>query len=165
MIVLIEKSTAEFHKMEEHYLHRFCQKSDTGLKVELLQTYLLIPLDIFKQIIHNRGVRNKLEAWLAFFSMDEPEMILELIQAYPEFKKLYQHVYDICMNVENVMGIFSEELAMLDRNTTLYMIKEMENQIREQKAQLNQKEEQLNQKDQRIKLLEKQLKELKDNRR
>ena len=32
-----------------------------------------IPLDVFQKIVQNKGVRNKLEAWLMFFSTDEPE--------------------------------------------------------------------------------------------
>ena len=37
----------------ENYLHYFEQRSDTGLKLDLLQKYLFIPLDIFGQNIHN----------------------------------------------------------------------------------------------------------------
>ena len=38
------------------------------------------------------------------------------------FKELYQHIYEICRNTEAIMGIFSEELAIMDRNTVDYMI-------------------------------------------
>ena len=41
-----------------------------------------------------------------FLSMDEPEMILRLI----ELKRLYQDVYEMCRNMEGMMGIFSKEL-------------------------------------------------------
>ncbi len=44
-VVLFEKSPKEFHKYPEKYCHFFEQMSDTGLKLELLQKYVLIPLD------------------------------------------------------------------------------------------------------------------------
>ena len=63
-----------------------------------------------------------MDAWLAFLSVDDSEWIERLIQQYPEFIPLYEEVYAICMNVERVMGIFSEELKILDRNTVQLMI-------------------------------------------
>ena len=68
-----------------------------------------------------------------FLSMDEPEWIIELITTYPEFKAMYEHVYSMCRNVEDAMGIFSEELKILDRNTVRYMVDEMQDTINEQK--------------------------------
>ena len=56
----------------------------------LLQEYFFIPLDIFRKILHNKGIRNELEAWLAFLSVDEPEVIVKLIGEYPQFKKYYE---------------------------------------------------------------------------
>ena len=41
------------------------------------------------------------------------------------------------------MGMFSEELKILDRNTVQYMIDEMEEQIKEQGRQLKEKDIQL----------------------
>ncbi|MDD6070424.1 MAG: hypothetical protein PUC12_06360, partial [Clostridiales bacterium] len=72
--------------------------------------------------MQNKGVTGKLEAWLTFFCADEPEYIVELITAYPEFKLLYEDVYRLCLNTEKVMEMFSEELRMLDVNTTQFMI-------------------------------------------
>lgn len=51
----------------------FKEISDTGINMDLLQEYVYIPLDVFQKIVQNKGVRNKLEAWLMFFSTDEPE--------------------------------------------------------------------------------------------
>lgn len=74
---------------------------------------------------------------MAFLSVDDPEMIVQLITAYPEFKQLYMEVYKMCRNMEDFMGIFSEELAILDKNTVDYMIDEMQNTIDEQKGLLD----------------------------
>ena len=46
---------------------------------------------------------------------------------------MYEHVYYICLNVERVMDMFSEELRILDRNTVDYMVDQMQNRIDEQK--------------------------------
>ncbi len=166
-IVFIEESVGEFKKFPESYLHYFEQRSDTGLKLELLQKYLFIPLDIFGRNIQNKGIQNETEAWLAFLSQDDPAIILRLIDSYPEFKPMYEDVYRLCQNVEKVMGIFSEELRILDRNTVQYMIDEMQTQIDSLKAQVdsqkvqaeNQKTE-LIEKDQTIQTLKRRITEL-----
>ena len=157
-IVLFEKSPTEFQKFSNNYIHRFMQKSDTGVNINLLQEYLFIPLDIFKknQQNENRSVKieNRLEAWLAFFCMDDPETIIDIIEKYPDFKEMYEQAYDVCRNIEEVMQMFSKELLELDRNTVKLMIDDMQKQIEEkdeeigcQREQLSQKDEQLNQKD------------------
>ena len=82
-IVLFEKSQAEFHGYPYTYLHYFEQCSDTGLELDLLQKYFFIPLDIFRKNLHNKVVENKLDAWLMFLCVDEPEDIIRLIETYP----------------------------------------------------------------------------------
>lgn len=144
-IILFEKSPAEFHTYPDTYLHHFSQKSDTGLELELLQKYVFIPLDIFSKSLQNKGINNRLEAWLAFLSSDDPEIIISLIESYADFRPLYEHVYDICRNIEEVMGMFSKELQELDRNTVQYMIDEMQEELNQKNARLDQQALQLNQ--------------------
>lgn len=146
-IVLLEKSTGEFHKFPEVYQHNFSQKSSTGLEMNLLQNFVFIPLDIFKKVMHNKGIKNRLDAWLTFFCADSPEQIIDLITKYPDFKAMYEHVYYICLNVERVMDMFSEELRILDRNTVEYMVDQMQNTIDEQKKELESKDLELKSKD------------------
>ena len=104
-----------------------------GLEMELLQKYLFILLDIFQERQQNESIKDKRDAWLTLFSYDDPDRIILLITAYPEFRKIYEEAYRICLNIERVMGMFSEELAILDRNTVKYMMDEMQNEIDEQK--------------------------------
>ena len=176
-IVLIDKSSGDFHDFQEVYKHNFQQQSDTGLKMNLLQKYVFIPLDLFRSNVQNKGVKNKMDAWLAFLSMDDPDMIIQLITEYPEFKVMYQQAYEICRNVEALMGIFSEELRIMDRNTVKYMVDQMQEEIDSQRQKLEQKDNQLNnqkrqlkQKDillsskiQKIESLERELQRLKEN--
>ena len=136
-IVLYEKSTANFHQYTNCYIHRFSQRSDTGLEMNLLQEYIFVPLDIFRTILHNNGIRNKLEAWLTFFCEDDPDYIITLIQKYPQFKKYYEEIYELCRNTEKVIDMFSKELQELDRNTVQYMIDEQQETIDEQQKTID----------------------------
>ena len=150
-IVLFEKSPKEFKRFPDVYRHFFQQTSDTGLELELLQKYVFVPLDIFRRNRKDKAVADKLDAWLLFFSSDDPEDIVELITAYPEFKTLYEKAYGICRNMERVMGIFSEELRILDRNTAEYMIDEMQNELEGKERELEGKERELEEKNNKIK--------------
>ena len=139
-IVLFENSPKVFHQFPQKYFHMFEQKSDTGLELNLLQKYIFIPLDIFKRVRQNEGIKGKLEAWLTFLSSDEPEEIVRLIMDYSEFKAIYDEVYNLCLNVEKVMEMFSKELKELDQNTVQLMIDEMQEEIDYQKRELSAKD-------------------------
>ena len=60
-----------------------------------------------------------------------------LIQKYPRFEPMYKEVYEMCRNIERVMGLYSEELRIMDRNTAQLMIDELQEQIDEQKEQID----------------------------
>ena len=161
-IILMDTSPGIFAEFPNKYVHTFHQKSDTGLNIDLLQNYIFIPLDIFRENVQNKGIKNKLDAWLAFLSIDEPEQLIDLITVYPEFKAIYEHVYNICRNVEELMGIFSEDLKILDRNTVKYMVDQMQETINEQKAQIAEKDQQLQKFSADITTLKEQLKLLQE---
>ena len=158
-IVFFETSIKEFHEYPQNYIHKFKQQSDTGLELELLQKYVFIPLDIFRGIYHN-NLRNKTEAWLTFLSTDEPEIIIELISQYPEFKEMYEEIYVMCQNVEKVMEMFSKELIQLDRNTVQYMIDEMQDTIDIQKEELEAKQETIDTQKEELETARRQLQEM-----
>ena len=154
-IVLFERSPKVFHTYPSHFYHFFEQKSDTGLEMELLQKYLFIPLDIFQKRQQNESINNKRDAWLTLFSNDNPDTIIKLITEYPEFLEIYEEAYRICLNIERVMGMFSEELAILDRNTVKYMIDEMQNEIDEQKHTIDEQSHAIKEQSQTIERMQK----------
>lgn len=129
VIVFFEKSTKEFHQMKDSYIHYGETEFDTDLQLNTLQKYVLVSLDIFKECKHNNGIKDELDAWLTFLCFDEPEEIMKLIEAYPEFRAMYEEIYQICLNIEGVMDMFSKELRELDRNTVQYMIEEQEKEL------------------------------------
>lgn len=103
----------------------------------MLQEFIMIPLDIYHNNMQNRPIETPLEAWLTFLGSDDPERIIQLISSYPEFKPIYETLYQMCRNVEVVMGFFSEELRILDRNTVKYMIEEQQKEIEEQQKEID----------------------------
>ena len=125
--------------------------------------------------LHNKGIKNKLEAWLTFFSVDDPVYIERLIRMYPQFKDYYQEIYTLCQNTEKVMDIFSKELREMDRNTVKYMIDELneeltnikkknqtqEAEIRKQKKLLKRRDAALAEKEAALAALEKEIEKLK----
>ena len=161
IIVFFEKSTSEFRQYPEEYLHYFSQQSDTGLEMELLQKFLFVPLDIFHENQQNKIIKNKLDAWLLFLSSDEPEDILRLCDEYPEFRAMYKEAYQICRNLEDVMGFFSEELRILDRNTVQYMMDEMQAEIDEKRKVLETTQGQLETTQGQLEMTQEELKETK----
>ena len=156
-IVLFEKSPKEFHAYPDRYRHQSKQVFDSGLEWNLLQEYICIPLDIYKEIYDNktRNMKklrfdNKLEAWLAFLCIDDPEVVIRLIEQYPEFRAMYEEAYQMCQNMDEVMRMFSKELLELDRNTVQLMIDEMQDEINVQKKALEEQANQLEEKDARL---------------
>ena len=120
-IVLFEKSRGDFHRFSEKVaIHRFRQKSDTGLELDLLQEYTFICLDIFRSIIQNKDRKewSRLDKWLIFLCEDNPD-----------FRRIYKEFYQICRNGERMMEMFSEELEIMDRNTVKLMIDELEEEL------------------------------------
>ena len=141
-------------------MHYFEAKSDTGLELDLLQKYLFIPLDIFRKIMDNKPIETEVEAWLTFLSTDDPDRIISLFTEYPEFKPLYEDVYRLCRNTEEVMHMFSEELAILDKNTVQYMIDEMQVELDRKDSELAESARQLHEKDKRLQEKDEEIKRL-----
>lgn len=140
-IVLIQKSTAEFHRFPNEYLHYASQTFDTGLKLDLLQEYLLIPLDIFRKNHHN--ISSKLDAWLMFIASDQPCDIREVIEAYPEFTNLYREVLEFRYHKKELISMYSDALKILDANTTQYMIEIQQEQIEKLREENHRQQEEI----------------------
>ncbi len=157
LIVIYEKSPKEFHLFPNIYYHHAKQIFDSGLTLNLLQEYIMIPLDIFRKTMDNKNIETPLHAWLTFLSDDRPEKIIELITKYPEFKSMYEILYQMCHNTERVMEMFSEELRELDRNTVKYMMEEQQQEIDRLTEQLDEKDAKLNALSNQISILQKEL--------
>lgn len=155
-IVLIQQSIAEFHRFPDHYLHYAKQSFDTGLELDLLQEYLIIPLDIFLENLHNKGIQREIDGWLTFIAAEDLKDIYRLLEVRPEFEKLYREVFAFRDEMRGLIGMYSEALRILDANTAKYMVELQRQKIEEQAKQLEAKETQLEK--QNSKLMEQQKK-------
>lgn len=172
-IVLMYKSTEEFQRFPEDHLHYAKQTFQTGLNVDLMQEYLLIPLDIFLK--NNDNIISKLDAWLYFIASDKMEDIKRVCEAYPEFKELYQDVFKFRYQPKELVSMFSEALRMLDKATEQYMIddlmrkneelKEKNEELKEKNEELKEKNEELKEKNEELKGKNEELKEEKAQRK
>lgn len=140
-----------------YYIHTFAPTSDTGLNLNLLQNYIFVPLDIYRDhleaLLQNSGGRlmTEKEAWLAFLSSDDPRVILLILELFPDiFRPLYDRICTMCQNTKEMMHMFSEELSILDKNTVMMMIEEQQETIEQQKKELLQKDETIDQQKQEL---------------
>lgn len=161
-IVIMENSSAEFKAFPDSYIHRGEWKFDTGLKMNLLQEFYFIPLDIFLETKDNKSkntIRNELEAWLYFIGSDKPEHICKVLQRYPKFEELYRDIEYFRYHPEEAINMFSEALRIMDENTATYMIAEKERMIREKDITLKELDSELKKKETTLKEMDSELKE------
>lgn len=75
---------------------------------------------------------------------------MRLVSTHPEFIPMYQDIANFRKKPEEVIGMFSEALRIMDRNTTKYMFEQLQEQnglLQGQNAELLE----------RVRLLEEQL--------
>ena len=144
-------------------VHGSCQARNTGLKLDLMQKYLLIPLDIFRKCLQNRRkeagnprkagtirLKNKLEAWLTFIASDRPEDIMEVVRAYPEFREAYREVFEFRYQRRELISMYSEALSILDANTVELMVEQQKRVVEKQKRLLEKQKQMIGQNEKRI---------------
>lgn len=167
-IVLMEESTGNFLQASPHYIHREQISYDSGAKVKALWHTIYVSLDTFHKVVQN--IDNRLHAWLTFLSSDEPDDIMQLITLYPEFRELYHEIAEFRQNPKELIYMFSEALAIMDRNTiqlTLetelnekkQLLAETIEQLSDKQQQLSDAEQQLSDKEQQLSAKEQQLAE------
>ena len=138
VIVIMENSPKEFHEFSEDYIHRSIVQFDTGLKLGNLMNLIYIPLDIFRNMPHNEI--GELEAWLYFLGSDEPKDINRIIGKYTYFEELYQEIIYFRYHPKELVGMYSEALAILDRNTVEFMLDDMKKEADDLRLDLNKQE-------------------------
>ncbi|MDE7313305.1 MAG: PD-(D/E)XK nuclease family transposase [Eubacterium sp.] len=183
LIVLMESSPAPFKSVFPSYIHREKTVYDSGALVKSLSKTIYISLDTFHAVVHN--INTELEAWLMFLSTDHPADMIRLVSAFPEFLTCYRDIMEFRRHPKELMHMYSEALAILDRNTEIYMCEELkkenialkeenenlraekdaalsekEMELSEKEMELSEKEMELSEKDAEIQKLKKQLHQL-----
>ena len=141
IIILMDKSSGEFlvKNVRDHYIHRRNITYDSGVNLKALQNITYISLDTFRKKLQNEGISNIQDAWLTFFSSARAQDILTLIDKFPQFREYYHDIAEYRRKPEEVIRMYSEMIAFLDKNTINYMVEDMTNQVsvlKEEKKEL-----------------------------
>lgn len=164
-IILFENSPAELkNDMNGSYLHFGSTHFDSGIELDMLQNYYLIALDVFQKNYYAKSTKelSNLNGWLALLSTDNVDRLDELISDYPQMESICRDMAGYLDKPEEVIGMFSDALRILDENTVHYMMDEMQKQIDEGKKEL---EENLKELKENKMILDINRKELEENRK
>jgi hypothetical protein len=159
VIVIFEKSAIEFHQISDAWVHHGETMFHTGLDMKLLQEYFLIALDVFRKITYPKS-RSEQTAWLSLLTTEDLEDAGKMIEEYPEYpwiREIYEEIAMLRQRPEEVLGMFSEALKILDQNTVTYMIEELEKELEVKAASIEEKNAQLKEKNAEIAELRRQL--------
>ena len=144
LIVLMEESSKNFKKVAPSYIHHAQYVCDTGAEINFLANYTYISLDIFHSVSHN--INSYLDAWLTFLSSDSPDDIIKLLDAYPEFEEYYHDIAIFRTKPKELMNMYSEILAQMDRNTERLMIEEKQQEIEKLSLEIEEKKQEIEEK-------------------
>lgn len=131
----MEHSISNFHDFPDTYIHRGKQIFDSGISMDMLQEYIYISLDIFKDLID--CPQNELEAWLAFLAADTIHQVDAVIEKFPYFKNLKD---DVILygehNPKEVLDLYLEGIEILDQNTYLTEIRQNREKLKQNEKEL-----------------------------
>ena len=146
------------------YFHVGKTKFNTGIKIELLQDFVLVSLDTFKkyrysdikegrteitdydydssqyndELVSEKMKRDRLK-FLSLFVAETPQEIDKLVETFPDLESVRQDINEYLERPGEVLSMFSEALRILDRNTAELMVDRMKDEIvdlREQNDEL-----------------------------
>lgn len=97
-----------------------------------------ISLDPFRSVVQNIDTEQK--AWLSFLTADDPDEIVQLVNAYPEFLPCYQDIISFRRSPKELITTFSDALREMDRNTKVYMVEQLAKEVQEKDHALAEKD-------------------------
>ena len=129
VIVIFEKSTKEMKTEHNAYLHRGEVTFDTGIKLNMLEKFYIISLDVFRKIPYSEIKKNEQAAWLFLLSMNSPEEAERLIQDFPWMEPIFQEIASLRKRPEEVLSMWPKALLMLDENSLKYRVEELSEEL------------------------------------
>ena len=117
-----------------------------------------ISLDPFRSVVQNIDTEQK--AWLSFLTADDPDEIVQLVNAYPEFLPCYQDIISFRRRPKELITTFSDALREMDRNTEVYMVEQLAKKVQEKDHTIAEMSNAIAEKDKLIRQLQKQLAEM-----
>lgn len=148
-VVILEKSASVFHKEGFYYLHKGHTTFDTGLKLELLQEYCVLALDVFREKPYPKDGSEQ-TAWIAFLATESVETAQKIVKDYPWLGEIYEEMAAYLHKPEEVLWMFSEALRIIDENTVQYMVEQQQQHLKEQEQQISEQEQQISEQIQQI---------------
>ena len=141
-IILYEKSTEEFKAFDNVFVHHATTVCETGAELNFLQEFYLVALDVFQksEYAKTRNPEDRLAGWLSFFCTESIEDAEALCQSYPWLSDFYVELAQFGRKPEEMIGMFSEILREMDRNTVRYMVDDMNEKLEQKKLALEQTE-------------------------
>ena len=97
-----------------------------------------ISLDPFRSVVQNIDTEQK--AWLSFLTADDPDEIVHLVNAYPEFLPCYRDIISFRRRPKELITTFSDALREMDRNTKVYMVEQLAKEVQEKDHALAEKD-------------------------
>jgi hypothetical protein len=114
-----------------------------------------ISLDPFCSVVQNIDTEQK--AWLSFLTADDPDEIVRLVNAYPDFLPCYRDIISFRRRPKELITTFSDALREMDRNTEVYMVEQLAKEVQEKDHALAKKDNALAEQAKLIEQLKKQL--------
>ena len=99
------------------------------------QEFYLISLDVFREVGYAKD-DNELTAWLSLLATSTYEDAELLCQKYPWMEEIFAEISEYVHNPEEVVGMFSEALKMMDDNMYHYMADQYQAKVEKQQAEL-----------------------------
>ena len=88
-----------------------------------------ISLDTFRSVIQN--IDTEQNAWLSILTADNPDEIVRLVNAYPEFLPCYRDIISFRRRPKDLINTFSDALREMDHNTEVYMVEQLAKEVQE----------------------------------
>ena len=161
-IILFEDSNKSLISQVDKalYFHVGKTQFNTGIKIELLQDFVLVSLDTFKkyrysdiregrikitdydydssqyndELVSEKMKRDRLK-YLSLFVAETQQEIDRLIEIFPDLASVRQDINEYLERPGEVLSMFSEALRILDRNTAELMVDRMKDEIVDLKEQ------------------------------
>ena len=110
---------------------------------------VLVCLDVFREFPYAKD-KNEQTAWLSFLLTETVEEAEKLVSEYPWLEEIYRELAMLRRKPEEVLGMFSDALKIMDQNTVKYMIDEQQKKINEQQQEMDEQRQKMNEQQQVI---------------
>ena len=110
--------------------------------------FYFIALDVFQKsgYAKSRNKDDRLAGWLSLLCTEDADVAEELCLTYPWLEEIYREMAAYRLKPEEVLGMFSDALREMDRNTVKYMVEQQQKTIQDQAAKLEEKDAEISEK-------------------